>query len=390
MVQGSSASEYLFYNYQGGIGKGVISSIDINTNVITNEATVTSDRFANILVRPIYYNNKYYVFGTLSSPASSSFSASFGLSEIDPSTGNHTGNTIFISPWSDISEVTGSFNWGNIIVENNKVYGTSLRHLWEIDLDNNSFNPIHSFNSATDGSVTRSSTKSGDIIYSINDTGGANNKGTLYKYDLNTNTLTVLYNIPDGENYLSLQFYNNKLYTMKIDDATDQVELVSFDAVNSSNPTMIQTFDKSTYGYDPASFLTIESDIVYGHLNKGGDNGKGTIFSYDLNGSTLTKILSLNSQTGYQSRFGKLSYFSSPLSNDSESLETITIYPNPTTNIINITGVNIKEVRLFNVLGKEIDHSNTNQIDISKHTNGIYLLKIITDKGTTTKRIIKR
>lgn len=67
-------------------------------------------------------------------------------------------------------------------------------------------------------------------------------------------------------------------------------------------------------------------------------------------------------------------------------------YPNPVKNnlyIISNTN-NIKTITVFDILGKEISRSNKNEIDFSSQKNGIYFLKIMTNRGLVFyKKIIK-
>ena len=68
------------------------------------------------------------------------------------------------------------------------------------------------------------------------------------------------------------------------------------------------------------------------------------------------------------------------------------VYPNPTKNVLTIddTSFTLKNIEIFNVLGKKVMASTQNKINIAHLVNGVYLLKIASDKGNvTTKRIIK-
>jgi hypothetical protein len=69
--------------------------------------------------------------------------------------------------------------------------------------------------------------------------------------------------------------------------------------------------------------------------------------------------------------------------------EKINIYPNPSTGIFNITGKNIRELEISDVNGSLIYKNNTPAIDLSNHPDGIYYLKINTDRGTSTRKIMK-
>jgi len=57
--------------------------------------------------------------------------------------------------------------------------------------------------------------------------------------------------------------------------------------------------------------------------------------------------------------------------------DDILIYPNPANNIVTISGTDIANVKIFNSMGQLIlTKHNTNSIDVSELTNGIYILSI--------------
>ena len=74
---------------------------------------------------------------------------------------------------------------------------------------------------------------------------------------------------------------------------------------------------------------------------------------------------------------------------------TITIYPNPTTGELRIENgeLKIENVEIFDVLGKKQNSRKAEQqnivIDISDLSNGVYFLKISTEQGIVTKKIVK-
>jgi len=72
----------------------------------------------------------------------------------------------------------------------------------------------------------------------------------------------------------------------------------------------------------------------------------------------------------------------------------IHIYPNPTSAIITVStnhSLDIKNIKLYNIQGRLINtYQNTNTIDITTIENGMYLLQIVSNKGTLTKQIIKQ
>jgi len=91
--------------------------------------------------------------------------------------------------------------------------------------------------------------------------------------------------------------------------------------------------------------------------------------------------------------FDGIGSHTSTLSTKDVTFESFKMYPNPTNG--NKIYLNVKEaatIHIFNVLGKLMQSSevtrNKNSIDISKFSNGIYLLKINSGKQFITKKLI--
>ena len=76
---------------------------------------------------------------------------------------------------------------------------------------------------------------------------------------------------------------------------------------------------------------------------------------------------------------------------DDQNQLDISIYPNPSSDIVYIEGNYTQlKVVIYNVLGKEIlNKSITNSIDISHLDNGVYILQLSDGAKLTTQRIIK-
>ena len=68
------------------------------------------------------------------------------------------------------------------------------------------------------------------------------------------------------------------------------------------------------------------------------------------------------------------------------------IYPNPTSDIINISsGEPINKIKVFDALGRLVleEDNSSNQIDVTCLSTGLFFVKIETDQGTLVKKIIK-
>jgi hypothetical protein len=83
--------------------------------------------------------------------------------------------------------------------------------------------------------------------------------------------------------------------------------------------------------------------------------------------------------------------FETPIRIGIKSYESyIMVSPNPANNVVNITGMDIANVKIFNNIGQLVlNQHNTNTINVSELQNGIYLLSIeVTTGYITQKKII--
>lgn len=72
------------------------------------------------------------------------------------------------------------------------------------------------------------------------------------------------------------------------------------------------------------------------------------------------------------------------------SIRDVTLYPNPTTSILNISyNINLDEVELFDLNGTQLILESKTQIDMSLFPEGIYLLRLTKGNDFITKKIIK-
>ena len=75
--------------------------------------------------------------------------------------------------------------------------------------------------------------------------------------------------------------------------------------------------------------------------------------------------------------------------------ENISIFPNPTKNILNVESTSlIKEIELVNPLGLALFRNNAInsyncQLNLDNYPTGTYLIKVLTNSGQATKKVIK-
>ncbi|WP_343330616.1 DM13 domain-containing protein [Polaribacter staleyi] len=78
---------------------------------------------------------------------------------------------------------------------------------------------------------------------------------------------------------------------------------------------------------------------------------------------------------------------------DSFAIDRIKVYPNPTKDKIQVSNIdgNSTEIRIFNVLGKQVFHQakiSEKTIDVSSFNKGIYLVKIDIDGKSKTQKLV--
>ena len=83
--------------------------------------------------------------------------------------------------------------------------------------------------------------------------------------------------------------------------------------------------------------------------------------------------------------------FASSLSVSEQELMSLSIYPNPATDIISIKGVeNIKSIKVYSILGAlEKEVFNTNQINVSELSSGVHFIKV-NNGSVFSKKFIKQ
>ena len=87
--------------------------------------------------------------------------------------------------------------------------------------------------------------------------------------------------------------------------------------------------------------------------------------------------------------------YNNALSIDDEILaNTVKIYPNPVDNILTIDSemVPLKKVEVFSILGNKVKEINTgfNAIPFNNLSSGTYIMRILSEKGSTTRKLIKK
>src|SRR5690606_17586554 len=74
-------------------------------------------------------------------------------------------------------------------------------------------------------------------------------------------------------------------------------------------------------------------------------------------------------------------------------LQNFNVYPNPTSDILNISLENnlvLKQITIYNNLGQVVKTTNENVINVSNLAKGLYFVEVVTDQGKATKKVVVR
>lgn len=140
---------------------------------------------------------------------------------------------------------------------------------------------------------------------------------------------------------------------------------------NVVSTTVGSTYTK-TYTYTLNSSWVVENLTIIAFVN-----------NHDANNVNNRAVLNANSM--------KVTDLATGISENNET--GTAIYPNPATDVLNIISENnINKVEIFNVQGQLVKaaNGNVNSLSISDMNNGIYFVRVTTDKGTATHKLIKK
>lgn len=197
---------------------------------------------------------------------------------------------------------------GVLQASNGKVYGLTDKGgtdnrgvIFEYDFQMDTIVAVHHFDdfNVTNGEepVCGLIEASNGLLYGMTEYGGVNDRGTIYSFDPNTYVLNVVHSFDQATTGKSpqatelMQASNGKLYGVAQDGGINDLgTLFEFDITNNSLVVLFH-FD-GTNGNDPrGSLVETAPGILYGTTRYGGTNNEGVIYIYDLNTGTYSVVL---------------------------------------------------------------------------------------------------
>ena len=162
------------------------------------------------------------------------------------------------------------------------------------------------------------------------------------------------------------------------------------------------SFNQPLNNWDISSVINMQEMFSYSSLST--DNYDGVLNSWsqqDVKSGVILRAIGVNYCNGEDARQSLIDTYGWIITDDGLDCSTagvddqnqldISIYPNPTSDMVYIEGNYTQlKVIIYNVLGKEIlNKSITNSIDISHLDNGVYILQLSDGVKLSTRKIIK-
>ena len=114
----------------------------------------------------------------------------------------------------------------------------------------------------------------------------------------------------------------------------------------------------NTNGANPSRSLTTSGNLLFGTTNNGGTSSQGVAFSFDFTTNTYTKLADFSSATTGGNPAGEIIFTPDLMTVGVASIHansSISIYPNPATNVLTVSNSDKEEVINFtDILGKEL------------------------------------
>lgn len=229
-------------------------------------------------------------------------------------------------------------------------------------------------------------------------------KGSFYGSDivipqnigLNPNTLYDFTEASNSWGYGSADIWSNTIDLIKFHKALFSGQLINANWLDTMKTVVTNTGDMGSYGHGMIQFKSFNNGPIYSYGHT------GTAFGY---GSMLCYIPSLNvymCSAGNYMKIGQeflqrdiYNFLTNNLNSFSESYlnNSISIYPNPTINVLNInTLFNNFQASVFDISGKLVlEKKNCYTIDVSEFQRGVYIFKLqdLDSKTIFTKKFIK-
>ena len=210
----------------------------------------------------------------------------------------------------------------------------------------------------------------GNVLWAKRTGGTYSDQATSITLDANNNSYITGF-------FYSMTFTFGSCILTKT-DADEDIFVLKYDA--SGN----EVWAKSVGGEEPEEGYSITADA----------SGNCYVTGYFISGTIIFGNDTLTSAGGYNIFVAKLGTDSTSSTSElNEQLIKVTIFPNPARDELTVEGFQKTEIEILNIHGQLIKSTTATKeyttIDISDLSDGIYFIKVNTDKGIAVKKFIK-
>lgn len=211
---------------------------------------------------------------------------------------------------------------------------------------------------------------------------------TAYAVDPSNNDLFGIQAMSDGSvafvfsSYNDATDYNQYLITPELNVNTN-IKL-SFDyAILSSYSTSEQfSIRYSTTGNNISDFTNVVDDV----------NATAHSFTqYEATIPSNAKYIAINYYSEWAYYLGLKNITLSATNAIDDVKANVAIYPNPANDMLNVVAEGVKSIEIIDATGRVVlNTKNAGSIDISNLSNGIYMVRTITNEGVSMQKVIKK
>ena len=214
----------------------------------------------------------------------------------------------------------GTFVTGDLVTDGTILYGTAWDGgannkgtVFKINIDGTGFQDIYHFNTDINGYTPTSVILSGTTLYGMTHDGGSNNGGIIFKMNTDGTGFQKLLDF-DGTNtgavpYGKLTLSGTTLYGTTAAGGSNNMGTVFKITTDGTGFQKLTDFDGTNNGSYPTGSLTLSGMELFGTTFRGGSYDLGTIFKINADGSGFQKLHDFDGNEGANPRGGSLTFF---------------------------------------------------------------------------------
>ncbi|MBO4654824.1 MAG: chitobiase/beta-hexosaminidase C-terminal domain-containing protein [Bacteroidales bacterium] len=191
-----------------------------------------------------------------------------------------------------------------------------------------------------------------------------------------------------------LGIYDNKVRVYPRDDNDFNISPVVVDQV--ATPTFAPAAGEYENSVEVSISCTTEDATIYYTLDGTEPDANATEYTapFTLTATATVKAIALK-EGMTNSEVAEATYTVTTVGIHNLQ-QTVSIYPNPTTGnvTLDLSGMSVKTVELFSMSGQMLNtvvpNDETMILSLSQYANGIYFVRIYSDKSVTTQKIVKK